>query len=368
MAFLSLELTSICLYALTALSPRPVASEAALKYFLFGGISAGVTLFGISLLYGLTGSTALPEIAGAVTGAGQRGAVGAVSTNAPLFAVALVMTAAGFAFKVAAAPFHLWAPDVYQGAPVPSAALIASGSKVAGFFILAKVMVAGIGGAGSTPGPGFSPALGLVAVLCVVSIVIGNLAALAQSSIKRLLAYSAVAHAGYVLLGVMTPGPEGIASVVFYTVTYGLATMGAFGVIGAVEAGGGDDSFSSLGGLCRRSAFLSLCLLVFVLSLAGIPPLSGFFAKFWVFAAALRAGNQEIRLVWLVLLALAGSCVSLYYYLQILKQTYLRSPQPNTSALAVPLTTRISLGLAAAGVILLGCLPEPFLKALMSGH
>lgn len=364
-AFIALELTSLCLYALTGFSPsRPESAEAALKYFLFGAISAAITLFGISLLYGLTGVTGLPLIASALAGHPSVAALPlAGMAHAPLVQVALVMTAAGFAFKVAAAPFHLWAPDVYQGAPVPATALVASASKVAGFFILTKVMAVGFGG---DPTQGTTSGLVLLAVLAAVSIIVGNLAALAQIRVKRLLAYSAVAHTGYVLLGVMTPESGGMASVIFYTVTYGLATIGVLGVIGLLEQQGADDSFSALAGLCQRSMFLSVCLLVCVLSLAGIPPLSGFFAKFWVFSVALGAGEHELRLVWLVLLALAGSCVSLYYYVKILKEVFLR-PAPSDEPVVVPLVTRIAVGASALGVVLLGCFPEGWVSALLRG-
>lgn len=359
MAFVSLELTSLSLYALTAfVSGRAESIEAALRYFLFGTVAAAMTLFGMSLLYGLSGSTSLSAVAHAL--AQSKG-------FAPLMLVATVMTAAGFAFKVAAAPFHLWAPDAYQAAPVSAGALIASGSKVAGFFILAKVMLVGFGGAGvlDRHEPGMPPWVLLLGAISAMSVVAGNLTALAQRRVKRLLAYSAVAHAGYILLGAMTPTPNGIASLLFYVVTYGLATVGVFAVLAVLEFNGIDDTFAGLAGLGRRSVFLSSCLLIFVLSLAGIPPLSGFFAKFWLFAAAMR-GDDGVRLLWLVLLALAGSAVSLYYYLQILKQVYLRPVTSDDRKLSVPLLSRLALTASAAGVVLLGCLPESIVASLIA--
>src|SRR5579859_1564763 len=219
MIFISLELTSLSLYVLTGFNKGQVQSaEAALKYFLFGGMAAAFTLFGLSLLYGLPGSTSLEKIAAAISG----------QTLDPLLLLALVMTIVGLGFKVAAAPLHLWAPDVYQGAPTPSAAFIASGSKVAGFFVLARVMAVGFHGAEGSGGwhaylPGWVP---LLAVVACVSMVLGNVAALVQSSVRRLLAFSAVAHAGYMLLGVMAHDGPGLSSLIYYVITYALTTLG----------------------------------------------------------------------------------------------------------------------------------------------
>src|SRR5437660_1411314 len=227
MIFISLELLSLVLYILTAFNKRNRKSaEAALKYFLFGGMAAAFTLFGLSLLYGLTGSIELRPIAAALKGKGLD----------PLLAAAAVMTVIGFGFKIAAVPFHLWAPDAYEGAPAPSAALIASGSKVASFFIAAKVMMLGFAGAEGSGAwhayrPGWVPVLVMGAA---ASMVLGNLAAIVQTSVRRLLAYSAIAHAGYMLLGIIGHGGQSFASLVYYVVTYGLTTLGAFGVASVV--------------------------------------------------------------------------------------------------------------------------------------
>src|SRR5262245_21794942 len=223
MIFIALELTSLSLYILTAFNKRNVKSaEAALKYFLFGGMAAAFTLFGLSLLYGIAGSTNLVEIArGVATRAVDK--AGGLHLD-PLLVVAIVTTIIGFGFKIAAVPFHLWAPDAYEGAPTPSAALIASGSKLASFFILAKVMIIGFAGAEGAAGwrafqPGWMAAL---AIIAAVSMVLGNLAAIVQSSVRRLLAYSAIAHAGYILLGVLAHNGQSYPSLIYYLVTYGL--------------------------------------------------------------------------------------------------------------------------------------------------
>ncbi|HEY6167240.1 MAG TPA: proton-conducting transporter membrane subunit, partial [Verrucomicrobiae bacterium] len=281
--------------------------------------------------------------------------------------VAIVMTVIGFGFKVAAVPFHLWAPDAYEGAPTPSAAFIASGSKVASFFILAKVMMLGFAGAEGSGAwkaymPGWVPVIALVAAL---SLVLGNLAAIAQKSIRRLLAYSAIAHAGYMLLGVMADSQAGVASLVYYVITYALTTVGAFGVVAVVAERGGD-SLADFAGLSRRAPLVALCLMVFILSLAGIPPLAGFFGKFYLFTSAAAAGKQSLGLLWLVILAIAMSAVSLYYYLKVLKQAYVAPLAEGAEPLKVEKTTIVALVVLAAAVFLAGAAPNLLLEKLLS--
>jgi NADH-quinone oxidoreductase subunit N len=359
-AFISLELTSLSLYLLTAFNKQSIDStEAALKYFLFGSVAAAFTLFGISLVYGISGSTNFQSIA--------EGLVG--KELSPLLIIALVQVAIGFGFKLAAAPLHLWAPDAYQGAPVPSAALIASGSKLASlvlfmkFFVFAAPAQAGSAGFGNAVS-GWSLA---IAVLAAASMVVGNLLAIVQSNVRRLIAYSAIAHGGYVLVAVLASTSHGFASAVYYMVTYGFAVIGIFGVIGLIENEHGRLSMSEMAGLSRRSPALSLCLLVFVLSLAGIPPLSGFFGKFYVFLAALDASRTagSPGLLWIVILAIAMSAVSLYYYLLILKQAFVvESETPPLNGL--PFLPRFVVSVLAIAVILLGCFPNILLDPLHS--
>lgn len=353
MIFISLELTSLSLYILTAFNKRNIKSaEAALKYFLFGGMAAAFMLFGLSLIYGLSGATNLHAIAAALAGKGLD----------PLLVVAIVMTVIGFGFKVAAVPFHLWAPDAYEGAPSQSAAFIASGSKLASFFIFAKIMMIGFAGAEGSAGfqdfvRGWTP---VVAVVAALSMVLGNLVALAQSSVKRLLAYSAIAHAGYMLLGVMAHDEQAIASVVYYATTYGLATIGAFGVVALLEDGAGNDKLSSFVGFSKRAPMAAFAMMIFLLSLAGIPPLAGFFGKFYLFAAALKTGAPNLGLLWLVILAVAMSAVSFYYYLKVLKQIYVVMPDrtKGTKATDVSLLAQVVLLVIAVAVIILGSFPN----------
>src|SRR6266516_2914618 len=353
--FVSLELISLSLYILAAFDKRRVRSaEAALKFFLFGGMAAAFTLFGLSLLYGLSVSIELRPIAAALRGKGLD----------PLLAVAMVMTVIGFGFKVAAVPFHLWAPDAYEDAPTPSAAFIASGSKVANFFIFAKVMMISFAGAKSNDAwhlyaAGWVP---VIAVVAALSMVLGNFVAIVQSSVRRLIAYSAIAHAGYMLLAVLSHDKQAIASLVYYAVTYGLTTIGAFGVVAVVQDRGGDDQLATFAGLSRRSPVISFCMMIFMLSLAGIPPLAGFFGKFYVFAAAVKTGAPNLGLLWLVILAIAMSAVSLYYYLQVLKQIYVADVPAGAPELRAPILSQVVLGLLAAGVVLFGCAPNLLLR------
>jgi NADH-quinone oxidoreductase subunit N len=357
MIFVALELASLSMYVLTGFRKGNLQSaEAALKYFLFGGMAAAFTLYGMSLVYGLSGSTSLRQIAASLQTAPLD----------PMLATAMVMVFIGFGFKVAAVPFHVWAPDAYQGAPTPAAAMIASGSKLASFYVLAKIAMVGLSGFQGSGGwhafsPGWVPVL---AVLAAFSMVLGNLVAIAQTNVKRLLAYSAVAHAGYALLGLLADNSAGVASLLYYVITYAFTVVGAFAVVGWVEDRTGDASLANFAGLSKRAPFLSLCLMIFVLSLAGIPPLAGFLGKFYVFVAAVS--GKELRLLWLVVLAIAASAVSLYYYLQVLKQVYVAGAPEGAGEMKAPLSLRIATGVLALLVILLGCFPNLLLGPLQA--
>jgi NADH-quinone oxidoreductase subunit N len=358
MIFIGLELTGLSLYVMTAFDKTDVRSaEAGLKYFLFGSTASAFTLFGISFIYGMSGTTALAVI-------GQRLTTESVQ---PLLAVGIVMTLIGFAFKIAAAPFHLWAPDAYQGAPVPSAAFIASGSKVASFVVLGKIVLVGFGPLHGSADwhamvAGWSP---LLAALAALSIVVGNLVALAQSNVRRLLAYSAVAHAGYTLLGLVAGGPDGFSATLFYTTVYAVTLVGAFGVVAMVRCETGGDDFSHFAGLSSRSPLLAGCMAIFMLSLAGMPPLAGFFGKFYLFSAALRAGANH-GLLWLVALALFGSLISLYYYLIVLKVIFLDEPATEISTIKVDWLQRTSLTVLAIAVLFLGIMPAALLAPIVA--
>jgi len=372
--FVGLELLSLGLYILTAFAKKSGKSaEAAMKYYLFGGMSAAFLLFGFSYLYGLSGSTNLHEIMRSFFS--YR-----VINSTPLVYVALVMIAAGLGFKVAAVPFHLWAPDTYEGAPAPAAAFIASVSKVASFALLIGIGTAaahvfdnlqgGVVTVYSGPAPrwiGFpGPWSLIVALMGVASMVFGNLAALAQTSVRRLLAYSAIAHAGYILLALAYFSHSTLSTnaILYYILTYGLTTIGAFGAVAVVERAGGSDRMDAFLGLAKRNGLLAAVMMVLFLSLAGIPPLVGFWAKFNLFAAVLKVYPTGIG-IGLVALAVAMSAVSLYYYLQVLKRVFVM-PAVDTTPIKANRITISALVLIALAVVVLGCLPE-LLQAWMAG-
>jgi len=277
------------------------------------------------------------------------------------------MTLVGFAFKIAAAPFHLWAPDAYQGAPVPSAAFIASGSKVASFVVLGKIVLVGFGplhgsAAWHAMVAGWSPVL---AALAALSILLGNLVALAQTNVRRLLAYSAIAHGGYTLLGLVAGGRDGFSATLFYTTIYAVTLVGAFGVVALVRRETGSDDLQNFAGLATRSPLFAGCMAIFMLSLAGLPPLAGFFGKFYLFSAAMRA-DQNHGLLWLVALALFGSLISLYYYLIVLKVIFVEERAPGISAIKVEWLQRLTLAVLALAVLSLGVMPGPLLSRIVA--
>ena len=367
--FVGLELLSLGLYILTAFNKQSGKSaESAIKYYLFGGMSTAFLLFGFSYLYGLSGSTSLPKV---VLGTYISTAHG----GAPLLYIALVMIAAGLGFKIAAVPFHFWAPDTYEGAPAAAAAFIASVSKVASYALLISIGSAALRFMQSfASDPGYISQIEklqahaplsffhawylILIVFSAASMVFGNVAALAQISVRRLLAYSTIAHTGYILLGLAFLNwtnriPQ---AVLYYILTYGLTTIGAFGVVGVVERATGSDKMDAFRGLHKRNPSLAAVLLVLFLSLAGIPPLIGFWAKFNLFAAVLSGNTGRALPLGLVALAVALSAVSLYYYLQVLKRVYVMPGADETPIHTHPVTLTVLIVIAAA-VVVMGCLP-----------
>ncbi|MEI8063775.1 MAG: NADH-quinone oxidoreductase subunit N, partial [Verrucomicrobiota bacterium] len=344
--FVALELTSLSLYILTAFHKGALKSqEAAVKYFMFGAISSAFLLFGMSYLYGVTGATNLWEIAAAIQATGST----------PLLVVALLFILVGFGFKVAVVPFHLWAPDAYEGAPTPVTAFIATGSKVASFFVLTKFVMLSFAGMQGTAfwnhlTPGWTM---LLAFMAVASMVLGNLAAIVQHNVKRLLAYSSIAHAGYIFVGLLAASVTGTTAVFFYVIVYALTNLGAFGVVAALSEKVGGDELEHFDGMAKRAPFLSLLMLIFVLSLAGVPPLGGFLGKFYLFMAAVERDSVNFGLLWLVIIGIAMSAVSLYYYLILLKHMYVHKAR-NEERLQTPIYLNAALAATAAVVVYLG--------------
>ncbi len=352
-AFVALELVSLSLYAMTVLNQaRRASAEAALKYLTFGAVSSGFLLFGLSYLYGATEQLDLTQMTGL--------------QHSPMLVLAYLLIFVGLGFKLALAPFHLWAPDVYQNAPTPVAGWIGSGSKIAA----AALLIALLKPVSSTLKDALVPAL---AALAVLSMVVGNLGALRQTNLKRLLAYSAIANAGYLLVGVVAFSPAGNTSVIFYILVYSLASLGAFGVIAVLtDTLGRDAEINDFNGCWKTTPGLAAAFLVFVLSLAGIPPLAGFLGKFYLFYAAIEAAPEAASwhdgFYWLVAFALIMSVVSLYYYLRVLKAFLVAPSDDGKAASIAPIkigwAAGVTLCLLAIAVLALGLWPEPLLNLL----
>jgi NADH-quinone oxidoreductase subunit N len=368
--FLTLETMTICLYLLTAFEKEKRRSaEGGLKYFVYGSVSSALFLFGLSLVYGVTGSTELAAIHDALLPtSGAR--VGLSGNVAGVTAVLLMLV--GFGFKVAAVPFHQWAPDAYEGAPAPVTAWIATGSKVASFVALMKVLLNALGpwasGADRISTPGW---IGVVAVLAAASMTFGNFAALAQTNFKRMLAYSSIAHAGYMLVGVAAAGVspshvEAAGAVLFYLVVYAFSNLGAFALAAWLARDKGSDEIADLNGLAARAPGLATCILLLMLSLIGMPPLAGFFGKLYMFMEALDETNEgRLTLLWLVALGLLNSVVSAFYYVRVLKAMFLR---PSTGAALGPAPTPVAATIVVATIVSLGfgIFPAPLLDAMRS--
>jgi NADH-quinone oxidoreductase subunit N len=338
--FLALELMSLSLYVLAGLFKRELISgEAAMKYFLLGAFASSFLLYGIALVYGAAGTTNLDRIASAM----------ATRPRDPLFVIGIGLLLVGFGFKISAVPFHMWAPDVYQGAPTSVTALIATGSKAAAFAALMRVLATVLRG---VP-PDWTALLWAVTV---VTMTVGNVVAIAQSNLKRMLAYSSIAHVGYMLIGLVAGGVGGVGAVLFYLLTYTFTTIGALGVItlcerARVEAVDVEDYT----GLARRHPLLAATLALFLLSLIGIPPLAGFVGKFYVFGAAVRAGH-----FWLAVIAVLNSAVAAYYYLRVIVYMYMREPEGEATAYTPSFAGSLALAIALVAIVLLGVIPAPF--------
>ena len=341
MLYLAIETTSIPLYILAGFLIRDDKStESGFKYLLFGAMTSAVMLYGFTLLYGFTGTTNLYELSLQV----QQGVLG----TATLVGI-LLLVLIGFGFKISAVPLHFWAPDVYEGAPTPIAGFLSTASKAAGFAVLLRFFLAVF--------PAYSPYWGaVVAALAVATMTLGNLIALAQKNIKRLLAYSSIAHAGYAMIGFVAVSYLGASSVVFYLIVYVITNLAAFGIVAVVGRITGTDEIASYAGLSRRSPWIAMAMLVSFLSLAGMPPFGGFVVKFAVFAAAVDA-----NMVWLAVIGVLNSIIGLYYYLTVLKHVYLFRSEDEEKPL--PVTRPYALGIIflCLGIILVGTVFAPWI-------
>jgi NADH-quinone oxidoreductase subunit N len=365
--FISLESMSLGVYALAAMrrsSPRSV--EAATKYFLLGSFASALLLYGSALLYGASGRTDLGSIGSQLLRTGfsnpQNAEQLSYETAVPLVMVGMVLVLVGLAFKISAVPFHMWTPDAYEGAPTPVTSYMAAVVKTAAFAVLLRVLAVAFGdGRSASWAAGWPP---ILAALAVATMTVANLIAARQSSVKRMLAYSSIAHAGYMLIGViaMTRLPkEGGSSVLFYALAYTVSTVGAFGTLILCGSRGAEAvSYEDLAGLGRRHPAVALAFSLFVLSLAGVPPTAGFFAKLQLFRAAVDGGY-----VWLTLIGLVNSVIAAYYYLRVLVTLYMREPMPG-APIAKPMRSVavwVALIVAALLVLGLGLLPGRALGA-----
>ncbi|HWQ76880.1 MAG TPA: NADH-quinone oxidoreductase subunit N [Syntrophomonas sp.] len=332
--YLGLELMTVSFYILTAyLLQDERSGEAGLKYLILGSISSAVMLFGISLLYALTGTAIIGEIAGKIS-------------TQPALIAAVVMILAGFAFKISAVPFHMWAPDIYQGAPIPVTTFLAVGSKAAGFAALVRIFMVAF------PQTSFNWML-MLAILAALTIIIGNLIALNQKDVKRLLAYSSIAQAGYILAGLVAANEYGLKGVLFYAMLYVFSNTGAFAVATAVEVDTGSTGIEAFAGLGKRSPLLAAVMTVCMLSLAGIPPLAGFAGKWYLFSGAIQSGY-----LWLAFIGLLMSMISVYYYLNVAKVMYI-GEVGQRQEMKVNGAARFAMWVCLLGTILIGVYPAP---------
>jgi len=350
--FIGLETMAVAFYILTGfIKPNRRSNEAAIKYFLLGAFSLGILLYGMSLLYGLSGTTNLRSIATALVG----------QESDPRLVLAVVLVVAGLGFKIAAVPFHMWAPDVYEGAPTPVTAFLSVGSKAASFAMLLRILVESLPVVRLPGTPGLAgPVIGwslMLYILAVLTMTWGNLAAVTQSNLKRMLAYSSIAQAGYVLIGVVAGTTRGISAALIYLMIYAFMQMGAFAVIVLLrrEDTVGDE-LKDLNGLYFRRPFAALAMLFFMLSLGGIPPTAGFMGKLWLFSAAIEANY-----VWLAVIGVLNSAISLYYYVRVVVFMWLKN-EPSGSDPVINPAMATAIAVALAATLLLGVYPRPLFE------
>ncbi|OGW21385.1 MAG: NADH-quinone oxidoreductase subunit N [Nitrospinae bacterium RIFCSPLOWO2_12_FULL_47_7] len=343
MIFLGIEIVSICLYILAGIRrDNTKSNEAALKYFLLGAFATGFLLYGMALLYGATGTTKLAKIALALS-ADQI-------NSKPLMLMGMILLIVGLGFKIASVPFHMWAPDVYQGAPTPITAFMAVGPKAAVFASFYRIFVYAM--------PQLAPSWQLtLSILSVLSMFFGNLGAIFQTNIKRLLAYSSISHAGYILIALIAKNSLGSSSLLFYLLAYVFTTFGAFAIVIILGRKGNENlEISDYSGLAYKHPLLALSMTIFLLSLGGVPPMAGFIGKFYIFSAAIKEGH-----IPLVVIAVLNTVVSFYYYLKVIVYMYMKEPTGEFHPTLSPLTV-LTVVIAVLGTFQLGIFPGPIIS------
>jgi NADH-quinone oxidoreductase subunit N len=342
--YVGLELMTISFCVLIAYKGDEKSKEASLKYIILGAMSSAIFLYGLSLIYGITQTTVIKEIA-EVLGTGHV---------APLEILGMIFLIAGFAFKIAIVPFHMWAPDIYEGAPTSITVFLAVASKTAGLAVLLRLFMIGMSSISDYW-------IELIVVLSVITLVLGNLVAIPQTNIKRLLAYSSISQAGYFLLGIIANSSLGIASVLLYSLFYLFANMGAFGVVIAVSKATGSNEIKDYVYLSKRSPFLAAVMLISLLSLAGVPPLAGFIGKFYLFLSIIEKGQ-----LWLAFLSIGMSVVSVYYYLKVVKVMYFGESPTKLEAIPVCIGTKLALTISIIILVVLGVYPNQIINVVLA--
>ncbi len=342
--YVGLELMTISFCVLIAYKGDAKSKEASLKYIILGAMSSAIFLYGLSLIYGITQTTVIKEIA-EVLGTGSI---------SPLEILGMIFLIAGFAFKIAIVPFHMWAPDIYEGAPTSITVFLAVASKVAGLAVLLRLFMTGMSSISAYW-------IELIIVLSVITLVLGNLVAIPQTNIKRLLAYSSISQAGYFLLGIIANSSLGVASIMLYSLFYLFANMGAFGVVIAVSKATGSDEIKDYAYLSKRSPFLAAVMLISLLSLAGIPPLAGFIGKFYLFLSIIEKGQ-----IWLAFLSLGMSVVSVYYYLKVVKVMYFGESSDKLEPISVSISTKLALTISMIALVIFGIYPNQMINIVLS--
>lgn len=350
--YIGLEVMSLCLYMMIAISnEQKLSKEAAIKYFILGGLASAIFLYGVSFLFGTMGSSSLQALVELTP---------ELIVSSRLFLFGMILLIVGFAFKVSLAPFHAWTPDVYEGSPTPLTALMATASKAVAFAAILRVVAANSLVESEN-------LLEVVQWLAVITMLVGNLAALVQRNMKRMLAYSSIAHSGYLMVGIVAAGVSdqmayGASGVIYYLVGYSVMTLGALAIVALFERTENTVvTIDSLAGLAKRNPGSALCFTIFLLSLAGIPPTVGFFGKFYIFSAAIGEG-----LIWLALWGVINSVIGVYYYLRPIVYMYMKEEEPGTEYFQLPgfTATRVAIAVCLVSVLILGIIAGPVFKII----
>jgi NADH-quinone oxidoreductase subunit N len=365
--YISLELMALTFYVLVAFTKREKRSnEAAMKYFLLGAFSSGILLYGMSLLYGVTGSTNLGEISQGI-GVALQPSVNALGVMTgpvplrPLIVLGMIALAAGLFFKISAVPFHMWAPDAYEGAPTPVTAFLSTGSKAASFALFARIFIEALGELRGTE-MDWAPLLALVAA---VTILVGNWAAVTQENAKRLLAYSSISNAGYILLGLIAGNSYGYTGLIIYLLVYTLMNIGAFGIIISLRRRGIiGDNVDDMAGLAQKAPGMALMMAIFMLSLGGLPATGGFIGKYFLFGGLILRGGEEGKnwYYWLAGWAIINTVVSFYYYVRFIRVMYLGDGVADERPLSLSPALKVALVVSLIGIIVMGIYPQPFIN------